>query len=69
MIWTLLPLCLVFSNYYAVFATRTEIKVWQDYHLRNLLTQISISRGCKQFISSYIKLHVVEKCFHSCWSG
>ena len=38
-----------------VFAARTEIKVWQDYHLKKLLTQISISRGCKQFISSYIK--------------
>ena len=50
-----------------VFAARTEIKVWQDYHLRKLLTQISISRGCKQLISSYIKLHVVEKSFHSCW--
>ena len=55
------------SNYCAVFAARKEIKVWQDYHLRKLLTQISISRGCKQLISSYIKLHVVEKSFHSCW--
>ena len=37
-----------------VFAARTEIKVWQDYHLSKLLTQISITRSCKQFISSYI---------------
>ena len=38
-----------------VFAARTEITVWQDYHLSKLLTQISISRSYKQFISSYIK--------------
>ena len=36
-----------------VFVARTEIKV--DYHLSKLLTQLSISRSCKQFISSYIK--------------
>ena len=43
------------SNYCAVFAARTEIKVWQDYHLRKLLTQISITRSYKQFLVAILR--------------
>ena len=40
---------ILLGDYCAVFAARTEIKVWQDYHVRKLLTHISITGSCKKF--------------------
>ena len=55
MFWTLFPLCVVFSDSYAVFATRTEIKVWQDYHLRKLLNKYRLQEAVNNLLVAILR--------------